>query len=140
MRDLIIEIGNEAMQAGQDLGYQLEPIFGLTEADLAGSNRPAEKLFDTLASHVGPGRGRNTVLQDFLKGRASEVDHDQWPCGRGERASWPRGSCKRPHRRDHPEDRGRRDEARARQHEHGAGTKKKEDKKEASQQAMAKKR
>ena len=74
MRDLIIEIGNEAMQAGQDLGYPLEPIFGLTEADLAGSNRPAEKLFDTLASHVGPGRGRNTVLQDLLKGRASEVD------------------------------------------------------------------
>jgi len=73
MRDLIIEVGNEAMRAGQDLGYQLEPIFGLTPADLAGSNRPAELLFDTLASHVGPGRGRNTVLQDFLKGRPSEV-------------------------------------------------------------------
>jgi 2-dehydropantoate 2-reductase len=73
MRDLIIEIGNEAMHAGQGLGYQLEPIFGLTPADLAGSNRPAELLFDTLASHIGPGRGRNTVLQDFLKGRPSEV-------------------------------------------------------------------
>jgi 2-dehydropantoate 2-reductase len=73
MREMIIEIGNEAMHAGQDLGYQLEPIFGLTQADLAGSNRPAELLFDTLASHVGPGRGRNTVLQDFLKGRPSEV-------------------------------------------------------------------
>jgi 2-dehydropantoate 2-reductase len=74
MRDLIIEIGNEAMRTGQDLGYPLEPIFGLTEADLVGSNRPAEKLFDTLASHIGPGRGRNTVLQDLLKGRTSEVD------------------------------------------------------------------
>jgi 2-dehydropantoate 2-reductase len=74
MRDLIIEVGNEAMRAGQDLGYQLEPIFGLTPADLAGSNRPAEMLFDTLASHIGPGRGRNTVLQDLLKNRASEVD------------------------------------------------------------------
>lgn len=73
MRDLIVEIGNEAMQSGQDLGYPLEPIFGLTEADLAGSNSPAEKMFDTLAGHIGPGRGRNTVLQDFLKGRASEV-------------------------------------------------------------------
>jgi 2-dehydropantoate 2-reductase len=73
MRDLIIEIGNEAMHAGQGLGYQLEPIFGLTPADIAGSNRPAELLFDTLASHIGPGRGRNTVLQDFLKGRPSEV-------------------------------------------------------------------
>jgi 2-dehydropantoate 2-reductase len=73
MRDLIVEIGNEAMHAGQNLGYQLEPIFGLTPADLAGSNRPAELLFDTLASHIGPGRGRNTVLQDFLKNRPSEV-------------------------------------------------------------------
>ena len=74
MRDLIIEIGEEAMKVGNDLGHAVEPIFGLTQADLAGSNRPAEKLFDTLAAHVGPGRGRNTVLQDLLKGRLSEVD------------------------------------------------------------------
>src|SRR5260221_1327236 len=58
MRELIIEIGDEAMRAGQDLRHDIEPIFGLTQADLAGSNRPAEKLLDTLASHVGPGRGR----------------------------------------------------------------------------------
>ena len=73
MRDLIIAIGEEAMRAGQDMGYPLEPIFGLTSADLAGSNRPAEKLFDKLVGDIGPGRGRNTVLQDLLKGRASEV-------------------------------------------------------------------
>jgi 2-dehydropantoate 2-reductase len=74
MRELIIEIGEEAMRVGHDLGHPIEPIFGLTAADLAGSNRPAEKLFDTLVSHVGPSRSRNTVLQDLLKGRASEVD------------------------------------------------------------------
>ena len=74
MRELIIEIGQEAMRLGHDLGHAVEPIFGLTEAELAGSNRPAEKLFDTLAAHVGPGRSRNTVLQDLLKGRLSEVD------------------------------------------------------------------
>ena len=74
MRDLIIEVGEEAMRVGHDLGHPVEPIFGLTEAELAGSNRPAEKLFDTLAAHVGPGRSRNTVLQDLLKGRQSEVE------------------------------------------------------------------
>jgi 2-dehydropantoate 2-reductase len=74
MRELIIDNGEEAMRVGHDLGHRLEPIFGLTEAELAGSNRPAEKLFDTLAAHVGPGRSRNTVLQDLLKGRLSEVD------------------------------------------------------------------
>jgi 2-dehydropantoate 2-reductase len=73
MRDLIIEVGEEAMRVGHDLGHPVEPIFGLTKAELAGANRPAEKLFDTLAAHVGPGRSRNTVLQDLLKGRASEV-------------------------------------------------------------------
>jgi 2-dehydropantoate 2-reductase len=74
MRELIVEIGEEALRAGQDLGYPVEPILGLTQADLAGSNRPIDKLFDKLASDIGPGRGRNTVLQDLLKGRASEVD------------------------------------------------------------------
>ncbi len=74
MRELIVEIGEEAMRVGQELGYPVEPIMGLTQADLAGSNRPIERLFDKLASDIGPGRGRNTVLQDFLKGRASEVD------------------------------------------------------------------
>jgi 2-dehydropantoate 2-reductase len=73
MRELIIDIGEEAMRVGHDLGHPVEPIFGLTEGELAGSNRPAEKLFDTLAAHVGPGRSRNTVLQDLLKGRHSEV-------------------------------------------------------------------
>ncbi len=73
MRELIIEIGDEAMRAGQDLGYPIEPIFGFTAEDLAGSNRPAEKLFNKLVSDIGPGRGRNTVLQDLLKNRASEV-------------------------------------------------------------------
>lgn len=73
MRELIVEIGNEAMLAGQDLGYPLEPIFGLKPNDLAKTNRPAEILFDKLVGDIGPGRGRNTVLQDLLKGRASEV-------------------------------------------------------------------
>jgi 2-dehydropantoate 2-reductase len=61
------------VRAGQDLGYPIEPIMGLTQEDFAGSNRPIEKLFDKLASDIGPGRGLNTVLQDLLKGRASEV-------------------------------------------------------------------
>ncbi len=74
MRELIVEIGEEAARVGDDLGYPLEPIMGLTPADLAASNRPIEKLFDKLAADVGPGRSRNTVLQDLLKGRASEVE------------------------------------------------------------------
>ena len=74
MRDLVIEIGEEAMRVGDDLGHPVQPIFGLTPDDLARSNRPIETLFDKLVADIGPGRGRNTVLQDLLKGRASEVD------------------------------------------------------------------
>src|SRR5882757_388148 len=39
MRELIIELGEEAARAGNDLGYPLEPILGLTQADLAATNR-----------------------------------------------------------------------------------------------------
>jgi len=74
MRDFVLRIGDEAVAAGQDLGYGIEPIFGLTAADLAATNRPIEKLFDKLQGDVGPARGKNTTLQDHLKGRLSEVD------------------------------------------------------------------
>ena len=120
MRELIIEIGEEAMRVGHDLGYPVEPIFGLTPADLAGSNRPAEKLFDTLASHVGPGRGRNTVLQDLLEGPCQRGRHDQRPGRRGERAARLCGARQCARRRDRPADRGRRAQAHARQHGTGA--------------------
>jgi 2-dehydropantoate 2-reductase len=73
MRELMIQIGEESLRVGHDMGYALEPIFGLTQEDFAKSNRPMERLFDKLARDIGPGRGHNTVLQDLMKGRASEV-------------------------------------------------------------------
>lgn len=74
MRDLVLTIGDEAVSVGQDLSYSIQPIFGLTAADLAATNRPIEKLFDKLGADVGPARGKNTTLQDHIKGRLSEVD------------------------------------------------------------------
>ena len=40
MRELIIEIGEEAMRVGHDLGHPIEPIFGLT-AGRARRRQPA---------------------------------------------------------------------------------------------------
>jgi 2-dehydropantoate 2-reductase len=74
MRELVMRIGDEAITTGFDLGFKIEPVFGLTEADLASTNRPAEKLFEKLGEAVGPSRGKNTALQDHLKGRLSEVE------------------------------------------------------------------
>ena len=74
MRELFLRIGQEALDVGQDLGYGIEPIFGLKPGDLQGSNRPLERLFDKLASDIGGRSPRNCVLQDIHKGRYSEVD------------------------------------------------------------------
>lgn len=73
MREILMRIGTEALEAGQSLGHPIEPIFGLAPEDLKGSNQVIEKLFDKLTRDVGP-NARDCVLQDHLKGRYSEVD------------------------------------------------------------------
>lgn len=74
MRELFLRIGAEALDVGQELGYGIEPIFGLKPDDIRGSNQPLEKMFDKLASDIGGRSPRNCVLQDIHKGRYSEVD------------------------------------------------------------------
>jgi 2-dehydropantoate 2-reductase len=73
MRELALKAGTEALELGQHLGYSLEPIFGLTPEDIAGSNQLLETLLDKLNHDVGP-NARDCSLQDHLKGRYSEVD------------------------------------------------------------------
>ena len=73
MRELAIQAGTEALELGQHLGYSVEPIFGLTPEDIAGSNQLLENLLDKLNRDIGP-RARDCSLQDHLKGRYSEVD------------------------------------------------------------------
>ena len=73
MRELISRVGTEALTAGQELGYTVEPIFGLTPEDVKDTNSLLDKLLDKLAKDIGPS-ARDCVLQDHLKGRYSEVD------------------------------------------------------------------
>lgn len=73
MREFISRVGTEALTAGQELGYTIEPIFGLTPEDVEDTNSLLEKLQDKLAKDIGPS-ARDSVLQDHLKGRYSEVD------------------------------------------------------------------
>tara|TARA_Y100000590_G_scaffold402142_1_gene487609 strand:- start:8555 stop:9562 length:1008 start_codon:yes stop_codon:yes gene_type:complete len=73
MRNLALNLGQEALSIGQKLGYEPEPIFGLTSQDIQGSNRLLELLLDKIIKDVGP-HARDAVLQDHLKGRHSEVD------------------------------------------------------------------
>ena len=73
MREFISRVGTEALTAGQQRGYTIQPIFGLSEDDVKDTNSLLEKMLDKLAKDIGPS-ARDCVLQDHLKGRYSEVD------------------------------------------------------------------
>jgi 2-dehydropantoate 2-reductase len=74
MREVIVQLGTEALDVGQKLGYKPEPIFGLKPEEIEGTNRFVELMFDKLAHDVGGRSLRNCSLQDLMKGRKSEVD------------------------------------------------------------------
>ena len=73
--ELCIKLGREALQVGTALGYRAEPIFGLSVEEFLGSaDEILEKNLKTLISHIGK-ESRNSMLQDHLKGRLSEIDY-----------------------------------------------------------------
>jgi 2-dehydropantoate 2-reductase len=72
--EFCIKLGREAMEVGTTLGYRIEAIYGLTPEEFMGStDEVLEKNLVTLVTHIGK-EARNSVLQDHLKGRYSEVD------------------------------------------------------------------
>lgn len=74
MRRLMIRAGQEALDVGRARGNAVLPIFGLAEADLADPDHVVETMLDVLYERfVVPG-ATTTVLQDWRKGRRSEVD------------------------------------------------------------------
>ncbi|MCA8929752.1 MAG: 2-dehydropantoate 2-reductase [Alphaproteobacteria bacterium] len=73
VRELFLGAGAEALEAGQRLGYRVVPIFGLSADQVQNTNTLLELLLDKLTRDVGPS-AINTVLQDLMKGRLSEVD------------------------------------------------------------------
>lgn len=73
--ELCIKLGREAMAVGTALGYTIEAIYGLSAEEFMGStDEVLEKNLRTLVTHIGR-KARNSVLQDHLKGRYSEVDY-----------------------------------------------------------------
>jgi len=74
---LCIQVGRETMAVGAALGYPMEPIFGFSAEELMGStDEVVEKLLRAVLGHLGPNarKARGVVLQDYLKGRYTEVD------------------------------------------------------------------
>lgn len=74
MREIMVRAGNEALAAGAAQGFAVLPIFGLTPDDLVDRDEVVDRLLDTLYDgFVLPG-ATTTILQDWTKGRRSEVD------------------------------------------------------------------
>lgn len=79
MREMMLRAGSEALAAGQELGYRIEPIFGLSEDEARNSDRLVELLLDKLTSMYILPETITTILQDIMKNRKSEVgDINGW--------------------------------------------------------------
>ncbi|NND49463.1 MAG: 2-dehydropantoate 2-reductase [Rhizobiales bacterium] len=74
MREMMLRSGQEALDAGTARGHAVLPIFGLSPEDMRQSNRVVETLFDVLLAGFVLPQTKTTVLQDWIKGRHSEVD------------------------------------------------------------------
>lgn len=74
MRRLMIRSSDEALRVGQAAGHPVLPIFGLTPEQMAQAPDLAEFLLDTLLEGFVLPETKTTVLQDWMKGRRSEVD------------------------------------------------------------------
>lgn len=74
MRDYMLGTSLEAAHAAVAAGNRLVPIFGLTDLDPADPDAFVARLFDTVMDEYALPHTRTTVLQDWMKGRRSEVD------------------------------------------------------------------
>jgi 2-dehydropantoate 2-reductase len=73
VREIFLRSGEEALAAGQLIGHRIVPIFGLKPDDIANTNQLLEILLEKITHDVGP-TALNTMLQDHMKGRLSEID------------------------------------------------------------------
>jgi 2-dehydropantoate 2-reductase len=86
MREMMLRAGSEALEAGQNLGYRVEPIFGLTEVETRDADRLVEVLLDKLTDTYILPDTITTILQDMMKNRRSEVgDVNGWVVEQQER-------------------------------------------------------
>jgi 2-dehydropantoate 2-reductase len=74
MREFMVETGREAIRACLASGSRMMPIFGMSDADIVDPDQYAVRLLDMVLEHFTLPSTRTTVLQDWMKGRRSEVE------------------------------------------------------------------
>ncbi|MEL0105509.1 MAG: 2-dehydropantoate 2-reductase N-terminal domain-containing protein [Rhodospirillaceae bacterium] len=73
MSDIAVQLGRESLEVGIALGYQIEPIFGMTAEEFAGaSDETLIKTMRKLQEHTGK-HSITTSIMDYKKGRKSEM-------------------------------------------------------------------
>jgi 2-dehydropantoate 2-reductase len=74
MFEISAKLGRESLDVGEAMGYRIEPVFGLSEAEFQGTSE--EKILiamKILMGHVS--RGRTAPIHDHIKGRPSEISY-----------------------------------------------------------------
>ena len=74
MREIMLRSGQEALDATVALDNPILPIFGLAPEDVTQRGAVVETLLDTLLGGFVLPHSTTTILQDWTKGRHSEVD------------------------------------------------------------------
>lgn len=74
MRDVMLRAGVEAVEAARLSGSQLVPIFGMSDLDLTDAHGFVSSILDKVMYDFALPHTLTTVLQDWRKGRRSEVD------------------------------------------------------------------
>ena len=75
MFEFSVEVGKESFAVGQALGFRVEPLFGLTSAEISKNSDEAIKtVMRKMVHDVGP-NSRTHAAQDHAKGRRSEIEY-----------------------------------------------------------------
>lgn len=74
MREYMIEAGQEAVRTTLAIGNRVVPIFGMSADEAKSPEQFTEVLLDAVLNDYTLPSTRTTVLQDWMKGRRSEVD------------------------------------------------------------------
>ncbi|MGC4110431.1 MAG: 2-dehydropantoate 2-reductase N-terminal domain-containing protein [Nocardioides sp.] len=74
MHQFMVRAGKEAVRTSVDLGHRVVPIFGLEDVDPDQPEIFVERMLDAVYTQWSLPHTLTTVLQDWRKGRHSEVD------------------------------------------------------------------
>ena len=74
MKAVMLAAGDEAVAAAKFLDYKIRPIFGMSGMDAENPETFVRTILDELAANYILPHSKSTVLQDWMKGRHSEVN------------------------------------------------------------------